>query len=120
MSDAVSSAMRMLSVEPLTEGVPCHCATDGIFFSLPDYEPSFPDTCFLGCRVLLSRAYACVRSQGSLKNYGNVDRGIGLLVIYVCECRIQRVRLAGWLVGRLVVCRYAGTLEPKEVVKPQK
>ena len=31
MSEAVSKAMRMLSVEPLTEGVPCHCATDGIF-----------------------------------------------------------------------------------------
>lgn len=31
MREAVSNAMRMLSVEPLTEGVPCHCATDGIF-----------------------------------------------------------------------------------------
>jgi hypothetical protein len=27
--------MRMLSVAPLTEGVPCHCATDGILSS-PD------------------------------------------------------------------------------------
>ena len=35
MSDAVSNAMRMLSVEPLTEGVPCHCATDGIFPQTP-------------------------------------------------------------------------------------
>lgn len=31
MRDAVSSAMRMLSEEPFTFGVPLHCATEGIF-----------------------------------------------------------------------------------------
>jgi hypothetical protein len=30
MRDAVSNAMRMLSEEPLTLGVPVHCATEGI------------------------------------------------------------------------------------------
>ena len=30
MSDAVSNTMRMLSLEPLMDGVPAHCATDGI------------------------------------------------------------------------------------------
>ena len=30
MRDAVRSAMRMLSVEPLTLGVPVHCVTEGM------------------------------------------------------------------------------------------
>lgn len=34
MSDAVSSAMRMLSLEPLIDGVPAHCAMDGILPAL--------------------------------------------------------------------------------------
>jgi hypothetical protein len=38
MSDAVSSAMRTLSLEPLIDGVPDHCATDGI---LPDLRLCF-------------------------------------------------------------------------------
>ena len=33
MRDAVSKAMRMLSVEPLIDGVPVHCATAGIVLS---------------------------------------------------------------------------------------
>jgi hypothetical protein len=38
MSDAVSSAMRMLSLEPLILGVPVHCAMEGIsaVYGLPD------------------------------------------------------------------------------------
>lgn len=37
MSDAVSSAMRTLSLEPLMDGVPAHCAMGGIlalFYSI--------------------------------------------------------------------------------------
>jgi len=50
MSEAVSNAMRMLSVEPLTEGVPCHCATDGIF---PWY---YPRPCTVAATWAQSRA----------------------------------------------------------------
>jgi hypothetical protein len=38
MSDAVSSAMRTLSLEPLIDGVPAHCATDGILPALRSYS----------------------------------------------------------------------------------
>lgn len=41
MSEAVSRAMRMLSEEPLTEGVPVHCAADGIFLPYTSCE-DFP------------------------------------------------------------------------------
>lgn len=65
MSDAVSNAMRMLSVEPLTEGVPCHCATDGILSNSPCYHPSKM------CETLASRAAPMTSS------YVNVEGRIG-------------------------------------------
>ena len=40
MRDAVSRAMRMLSDEPLIDGVPDHCATEGILLPIIPFNYS--------------------------------------------------------------------------------
>jgi hypothetical protein len=73
MSDAVSNAMRMLSVEPLTEGVPCHCATDGIF-------PNTLTAMRMQSRALSLRIFLVVQ--------GNVEVRIGVSRIVWFRFRI--------------------------------
>lgn len=59
MSEAVSKAIRMLSLEPLTDGVPAHCATEGIL-PLLYYAPIGFERSDLAVRG----AVACVVSWG--------------------------------------------------------
>jgi hypothetical protein len=57
MRDAVRRAMRMVSVEPLTLGVPRHRGIEGIFA---------PNYCIVGYRVV-EKLVACVRSVAGVK-----------------------------------------------------
>lgn len=58
MRDAVSSAMRILSDDPLILGVPVHCAMEGILALCLDFQVS--------CEVMSRARFSRLRKRGKL------------------------------------------------------
>jgi hypothetical protein len=80
MSDAVSNTMRMLSLEPLTDGVPAHCATDGIL-PLFYYSPMG----FAGQGPAIRCVVACVVCWGMECCIGREHAGFGVSYSFAIE-----------------------------------